>query len=117
MSSRSEKLLVELNVAAKVAKIEKKSERSGDDGLCSVDLLFANVVKHGFEFDHEVQRRKRPGAELMLGIYFVESASAKAGANGSVEVGFDTLLLLELRVGNGVCDYAPSLCIGSTLRA
>jgi hypothetical protein len=55
MSSRSEKFVVEMNVAAEVAKIEKMAERCRDQSLGSVDFLFSDVAKHSFEFLDKVQ--------------------------------------------------------------
>ena len=56
MSSRSEKFVVEMNVAAEVAKIEKVAERRRDQSLVSVNFLFSDhVAKHSFEFLDKVQ--------------------------------------------------------------
>ncbi len=55
MSSRSKKLVVEMNVAAEVAKVEKVAERRRDQRLSSVDFLFHDVAKHSFDFLDKVQ--------------------------------------------------------------
>ncbi len=55
MSSRSEKIVVEMNVAAEVTKIEKVTESHRDQSLTGVDFLFSDVAKHSFKFFDKVQ--------------------------------------------------------------
>ena len=82
VSGCGKELVVKVYVAAEIAEIQEVGQRGRDDRLSGVDLLLGDGTKHGFEFSDQIQRREGPSTELVLGVDFVESDAAKAGANG-----------------------------------
>ena len=82
VSGGSKELVVKVYVTAEIAEVQEVGQGGRDDRLSSVDFLLSDGAKHGFEFSDQIQGREGPSTELVLGVDFVESDAAKAGANG-----------------------------------